>query len=199
MDQKRGTRGAADMSTLVMVLLFIASVAVFALTSGDLLSHLFKPLYVFLRMASIVGIIGIAAFFIGESVPRSWYDYRRFPFKCYAWEKNGLIYEQFGVRWLKTHSIDMSRIMPKAFPKQNTMTRDKAHLERLVQEMCNAELVHWVLAFMSPVFWLLIDGWYGVAITIGYALSNLGDIMIQRYNRPRIILILKRIEACESC
>jgi len=49
------------------------------------------------------------------------------------------------------------------------------------------------------VFWLLIEGWYGVAITIGYALSNLGDIMIQRYNRPRIIMILKRMEACESC
>ena len=199
MEGKRRTTGAIDISALIMALLFAASVAVFALTGSGRLSHLFKPLFVFLRMASIVGIIGIAAFFIGESVPRSWYDYRRFPFKCYAWEKNGLIYEKFGVRWLKTHSIDMSRIMPKAFPKQNTMTRDKAHLERLVQEMCNAELVHWVLAFMSPVFWLLIDGWYGVAITIGYALSNLGDIMIQRHNRPRIILILKRIEACESC
>ena len=199
MDQKRGTRGAADMSTLVMVLLFIASVAVFALTSGDRLSHLFKPLYVFLRMASIVGIIGITAYFIGESLPRSIYDYRRFPFKCYKWERNGQIYEKLGVRWLKTHSIDMSSIMPKAFPKQNTMSRDKAHLERLVQEMCNAELVHWVLALMSPVFWLLIEGWYGVAISIGYALSNLGDVMIQRYNRPRIIMILKRIEACEGC
>ena len=196
---QQGEKKRFGVSTLIMALLFAASVALFVLTSGNRLSHLFKPLFVFLRMASIVGIIGIAAFFIGESVPRSWYDYRRFPFKCYAWEKNGLIYEKFGVRWLKTHSIDMSRIMPKAFPKQNTMTRDKAHLERLVQEMCNAELVHWVLAFMSPVFWLLIDGWYGVAITIGYALSNLGDIMIQRYNRPRIILILKRIEACESC
>ena len=195
MGAKRGTRGAVDVSVLIMALLFVASVAVFALTSSGRLSHLFRPLYVFLRMASIVGIIGIAAFFIGESVPRSWYDYRRFPFKCYPWEKNGQIYEKFGVRWLKTHSIDMSRIMPNAFPKQNTMTRDRAHLERLVQEMCNAELVHWVLTLMSPVFWLLIDGWYGVAISIGYALSNLGDIMIQRYNRPRIIMILERIKA----
>ena len=199
MEQKRRNRGAIDVGALIMVLLFIVCVALFALTSSGRLSHLFKPLFVFLRMASIVGIIGIAAFFIGESVPRSWYDYRRFPFKCYAWEKNGQIYEKFGVRWLKTHSIDMSKIMSRTFPKQNTMTRDKAHLERLVQEMCNAELVHWVLAFLSPVFWLLIEGWYGVAITIGYALSNLGDIMIQRYNRPRIIMILKRMEACESC
>lgn len=199
MQGKRRTKGAFDISTLIMVLLFGLSVAVFVLTSGDRLAHLFKPLYVFLRMASIVGIIGIAAFFIGESLPRSMYDYRRFPFKCYKWERNGEIYTKLGVRWFKKHSIDMSSIMPKAFPKQNTMSRDKAHLERLVQEMCNAELVHWILLFLSPVFWLLIEGWYGVAIAIGYALSNLSDIMIQRYNRPRIVMIIKRIEACESC
>lgn len=199
MKDNQGEKAGFDVGKLVMALLFVASVAVFALTESGCLSHLFKPLYVFLRMASIVGIIGIIAFFVGESIPRSWYDYRRFPFKCYAWEKNGRIYEKLGVRWFKTHSIDMSRIMPGTFPKQNTMSRDRAHLERLVQEMCNAELVHWVLAFLSPVFWLLIEGWYGVAITVGYAMSNLGDIMIQRYNRPRIIMILKRIEACESC
>ena len=199
MQEKRRTEGAFDIGALIMALLFVLSIAVFALTSGDRLKHLFKPLYVFLRMASIVGIIGIAAFFIGESIPRSLYDYRRFPFKCYKWERNGEIYVKLGVRWLKSHSIDMSSIMPKAFPKQNTMSRDKAHLERLVQEMCNAELVHWILMFLSPVFWLLIDGWYGVAIAIGYALSNLGDIMIQRYNRPRIVMIIKRMEACESC
>ena len=199
MQEKRRTEGAFDIGALIMALLFVLSVAVFALTSGDRLKHLFKPLYVFLRMASIVGIIGIAAFFIGESIPRSLYDYRRFPFKCYKWERNGEIYVRLGVRWLKSHSIDMSSIMPKAFPKQNTMSRDKAHLVRLVQEMCNAELVHWILMFLSPVFWLLIEGWYGVAIAIGYALSNLGDIMIQRYNRPRIVMIIKSMEACESC
>lgn len=199
MGERGRTRGAVDVSTLVMALLFALSVALFILTSGDRLKHLFKPLYVFLRMASIVGIFGIAAFFIGESLPRSMYDYRRFPFKCQPWEQDGRIYEKFGVRWLKTHSIDMSSIMPKAFPKQRTMSRDRAHLERLVQEMCNAELVHWVLALLSPVFALLIEGWYGVAISVGYALSNLGDIMIQRYNRPRIVMILERIKACENC
>ena len=124
MEQKRRTKGAADMSTLVMVLLFIASVAVFALTSGDRLSHLFKPLYVFLRMASIVGIIGIAAYFIGESLPRSIYDYRRFPFKCYKWERNGQIYEKLGVRWLKTHSIDMSSIMAKARSEERRVGKE---------------------------------------------------------------------------
>ena len=82
---------------------------------------------------------------------------------------------------------------------QNTITRDPAHLRRLILEMCNAETIHWILCFLSPVFALLIKGWYGVAISVGYAISNLSDVIIQRYNRPRIKIILKRIEKCANC
>ncbi len=188
-----------NMGTPIMLALLALCVVLFRLTSGDALRHLFKPLFVFLRMASIVGIIGIPTYFIGESLPRSMYDAERFPFRSYGWERDGRVYEKLGVRWRKDHSIDMSRFMPAAFPKQNNMSRDPAHMRRLIQEMCNAELVHWILALFSPVFAYLIEDWYGVAISIGYALSNLSDIMIQRYNRPRVLRLLKRIEKCVSC
>lgn len=183
-----------DPATLVMCLLFALSVLLFRATGKGRPDWLAEPLYVFLRMASIVGMIGIVAWFVGEAVPRSIYHPERFPFKPFAWEQNGRVYEALGVKWRKNHAIDMSRFMPRAFPKQNTLTRDPARLRRLLQEMCNAEAVHWVLALLSPVFAWLIDGWYGVAIAVGYALSNLSDVMIQRYNRPRIMMILERLE-----
>lgn len=192
-------RRRLDASALVMALLFALCVALFVLTGGDRLARLFKPLLVFLRMASIVGLIGIPMFYIGESIPRSLYKPDRFPFKCYAWEKGGKIYEKLGIRWRKSHTLDMSRLIRSAYPKQNTLSRDPAHLRRLILEMCNAELVHWVLALLSPIFALLIEGWYGVAISIGYAISNLSHVVIQRYNRPRISMLLKRIEQCASC
>ena len=185
---------ALDTGTVVLWVLFALSVVVFTLSCGDSLLGLPKLLYVFLRMASIVGIIGILAYFIGESVPRSVYDPYRFPFKTYAWEQNGRIYEKLGVKRRKAHSIDMSKFMKRSFPKQNTLTRDPERLKRLVQEMCNAELVHWVLILFSPVFILLIEGWYGIVISVGYVLSNLNDVIIQRYNRPRILMILERLE-----
>ena len=184
---------------LVMALLFLLCVALFYLTSTDALKGLWEPLFVFLRMASIVGILGIIAFFAGESIPRERYDPERFPYKCYPWERGGQIYEKLGVKWRKRHGIDMSRLLKGVFPKQHTMSRDPEHLRRLVQEMCNAELVHWILTFLSPVFALLIEGWYGIVIAVGYAVSNLGDVIIQRYNRPRINMILKRLEKCASC
>ena len=199
MGEPRQKKRGIDAGKLVMALLLVLCAGLFALTNGEALRGLWTPLYVFLRMASIVGILGIIAFFIGESIPRALYDPDRFPYRCYKWEKGGQIYERLGVKWRKSHGIDMSKLLKGVFPKQNTMSRDPAHLKRLVQEMCNAELVHWVLTCFSPVFIWLIEGWYGVAIAIGYAISNLGDVMIQRYNRPRILLILKRLEKCESC
>ena len=183
-----------DTGMLVMGLLLTVCVILFILSSGEALSWLPRPVFVFFRMASIVGILGILACFIGESLPRSMYDPKRFPYKAWPWEKDGRIYERLGVKWRKAHAIDMSRFMKRSFPKQNTVTRDPARLRRLVQEMCNAELVHWVLALLSPVFALLIKGWYGIVIAIAYALFNLSDVMIQRYNRPRIMMILERLE-----
>ena len=183
-----------DNGTLVMGLLLVICVILFVASSGEALLWLPKPIFVFFRMASIVGIMGILAYFIGESLPRSMYDPCRFPYKAWQWEKDGRVYERLGVKWRKAHAIDMSRFMKRSFPKQNTVTRDPARLRRLVQEMCNAELVHWVLALLSPVFALLIEGWYGVVIAVAYALFNLSDVMIQRYNRPRIMMILERLE-----
>ena len=194
MEGKGRKRNAFDTGTIVMCLLFAICVALFALTGGDTLLWLPKPLFVFFRMASIVGILGILAYFIGESLPRSIYDPYRFPFKTCAWEQDGRVYEKLGVKQRKAHAIDMSRFMKRSFPKQNTVTRDPARLKRLVQEMCNAELVHWVLTLFSPVFALLIEGWYGIVIAVFYALFNLSDVMIQRYNRPRILMILERLK-----
>ena len=189
-EQKQRT---LDTGTVVLIMLFAICVVLFVLSCGDKLLGLPKLLFVFLRMASIVGLIGIPAYFIGEAIPKSIYDPYRFPFKPWAWEQGGKIYEKLGIKRVKAHSIDMSKFMKRSFPKQN-ITRDPARLRRLVQEMCNAEAVHWVLVFLSPVFALLIEGWYGIVIAIGYALSNLNDVVIQRYNRPRILMIVERLE-----
>ena len=74
MERKEQSARMFDTGTVVMCLLFVVCIALFALTGGDRLRWLPKPLFVFFRMASIVGILGILAYFIGESLPRSIYD-----------------------------------------------------------------------------------------------------------------------------
>lgn len=199
MEKENRRPSGLDGAELALLFFLAASVAVFRWTQGGRPEALPNILYVFFRMASIVGMIGVPAYFIGESLPRSMYHADRFPFKPYRWERDGKIYEKMGIKWRKSHTIDMSKYMKKAFPKQNTMSRDPERLRRLIQEMCNAELVHGVLALLSPIFAWLIEGWYGIVIAVGYAVSNLSHVAIQRYNRPRILQVLRRLERCAGC
>ncbi len=189
-----------DWQTMVMYLLFVASVFLLLFTSGDssLREVLPKGIYLFLRFASIVGTMGILAFFIGEKLPREKFDPEKFPFKCAKWEKEGKIYDNLGLRYWKTHVPDMSKYFPRAFSKQGNFSRDPAHLRRLVQETCSAEAVHWALIALSFVFPILMDELGGLAMVL-YIIGNLASIVIQRYNRPRIMKIIGVIEKRKKC
>ncbi|MBQ8971861.1 MAG: CDP-alcohol phosphatidyltransferase family protein [Clostridia bacterium] len=185
-----------DWSIFVMYLLFLVSCFLLLFTSGDsyLRDVLPRFVFVFLRLASIVGITGIPAFFLGEKLPRGMFNPEAFPFRCYSWEKEGALYEKLGIKYWKNRTPDMSKYIKRAFAKQGNMLRDPEHLKKLVLEMCSAEFVHWMLILLSPLFFLLIEAPYGAIIMALYVVSNLCSIMIQRYNRPRIQKIIKRIE-----
>lgn len=191
-----------DWQIMVMYLLLMLSFFLLMFTSGEsfMSDVLPKPLYLFLRFASIVGTMGIPAFFLGEKLPRKWFNPEKFPFRSFAWENEGKIYEKIGIQWWKTHTPDMSKYIRRAFPKQGNMMRDPVHLRRLVVETCSAEFVHWCLIFLSPVFVVLMDE-LGVLSMVIYILGNMVSLVIQRYNRPRILKIVQRIEKrkCVDC
>ena len=108
------------------------------------------------------------------------------------------MYEKLGLRYWKTHVPDMSKYIPRAFAKQGNFSRDPAHLRRLVQETCSAEAVHWTLVALSFVFPILMDELGGLAMVL-YIIGNLASIVIQRYNRPRIMKIVHAIEKRKKC
>jgi cardiolipin synthase len=191
-----------DWNIMVMYLLLMVSVFLLMFTSGDsfLSDVLPKPLYLFLRFASIVGTVGIPAFFLGEKLPRSVFDPDRFPYRSFAWEKEGRIYDKLGIQKWKTRIPDMSKYITRPFSKQGNMMRDPNHLRRLVKETCSAEFVHWALIVASPVFPILMEE-FGLLSMLVYIVGNLLFVIIQRYNRPRIQKIIQRIEKrkCADC
>lgn len=191
-----------DWQVMVMYLLLMLSVFLLMFTSGEsfLKDVLPKPLYLFARFASIVGTLGVPAFFLGEKLPRRWFNPEKFPFKSFSWENEGRIYEKIGIQWWKNRTPDMSKYMRRAFSKQGNLLRDPQHLRRLVVETCSGEFVHWVLIFLSPVFAILMDE-MGILAMLLYIVGNLVSLVIQRYNRPRIMKIIQRIEKrkCADC
>ena len=147
------------------------------------------------RFVLTVGVIGLLAHFLGESLNREWFNWNRFPYALHDWEKKGKFYSQYFKidRW-KNRLPDKSRVV-KSTVEKSIGPRDltPGHTRRLIQETCVAELVHWVLLFISPVLLIVMDGPWSIVMTVLYGLSNLPFIMIQRYNRPRLLRLYVRM------
>ena len=58
--------------------------------------------------------------------------------------------------------------------------------------------MHWTLIALSFVFPILMDELGGLAMVL-YIIGNLASIVIQRYNRPRIMKIVHAIEKRRKC
>ena len=146
-----------------------------------------------LRFGIICLVMGILSFFIGEMLPRKNFDYRAFPYAAHAWEKGGDIYLRLRINRWKDKVPDMSRYIPHTFRKKLTVMRSPDHIEGLIRETCAAELVHIVLVLLSPVFLVLLPkGWNWICMLLYNLLGNLPFILIQRYNRPRLIELMER-------
>ena len=85
----------------------------------------------------------------------------------------------------------MSRICKNLMPEKKFSSRsDKKTVRIMINETCVAELIHILLCvFGLAVLWIW-PGWGGFAVWIIYVLCNLPDVVIQRYNRPRLIKLM---------
>ena len=146
-----------------------------------------------------VAVIGIVSQLIGPFLPRRWFHADRFPYRDYAWEKSGKIYNKVGIRHWKDHVPDMSRIFKNMVAKKLPLDSGSAQMDRLVQETCVAELVHAILIVLGLWCLHLWPGVGGVVFWLLYAvLGNLSFIIIQRYNRPRLARLAAKTKRRES-
>ena len=89
----------------------------------------------------------------------------------------------------------MSRIVPGMVKKKASLNRTPEAMALLVRETCVAETVHWALIVcVTPLLAWAVPGLSGAVIALCYVLGNLLFVIIQRYNRPRLAAIQKRLE-----
>ena len=150
------------------------------------------------RAALYAAVCGILSQIIGSRLPRQWFHPDRFPFAPREWEQEGSIYRRIGVHHWKDQLPDMSRILPSMVPKRIlTGTAQEAHV--LALETCVAEAVHFALILLSPGILILCPGGVGVAAWMIYVLVlNLPYIIIQRYNRPKLLRLARRLHQKEA-
>ena len=154
----------------------------------------------FLRCVLYLLVLALLAHPLGQALPRRWFDGERFPYRCYKWEKQGKLYTRIGVDRWKTLVPDMSRILPDMVKKQVMPTAvTAAQAAVLVQETCVAEAVHTASSLLGLVCLGLWPGWGGVLVwLVWFLLGNLPFILIQRYNRPRLIRLRALLQRREQ-
>lgn len=141
-------------------------------------------------------VISVVSFFIGRILPQSWVNYRRFPYRPFPFEDEGKVYLSLKInRWQKKLP-DMSRILPMLMPakKLDSCTVEKVTV--MIQETCTAEFVHLAVSVFGLYGIVLWPGAGGITLSLLFILlGNIPYILIQRYNRPRLLRLLKRLES----
>lgn len=141
---------------------------------------------------------GVLSFVIGRILPAKWFSYDKFPYCMWKWEKNGNLYRRLGVHKWKDKFPDMSVVLPRIIPsKRLPKDMDISGVARMVQETCIAELIHCLLCFVGLGCIFIWKGLGGICISGLYVLGNLTYCVIQRYNRPKLVKILKNLKARE--
>lgn len=117
------------------------------------------------------------------------FDYRHVWFQPRKWEP--VFYKKLQVRKWKGK-------LPTYAPNQFSL--EYQSLYRIIQNMCGAELVHEIIVVFSflPLLAVPLWGEFWVFL-ITSALAALFDsifVVAQRYNRPRVVRIYEKQEAC---
>ena len=147
-----------------------------------------------LKCAVYLALTGTVGFFAGRILPKGWLKPGKGWFRSFAFEKNGAVYEKLGIRKWQNKVPDMSRILPFLMPAKNLSGDYQERLPMMIQETCVAEIVHIAVSILGLRCLWMWPGAGGVTVTVIYILLlNLPFILIQRYNRPRLIRLQQKL------
>lgn len=149
----------------------------------------------FLKCICYLAILGIAAFLLGRILPHKWFHYDRFPWRMWKLEQGGAVYRKIRIYKWKEKFPDMSRIFPGIMPSKKVPRKfDPAQIREMIVETCIAEGIHGFLCLAGLGCLFLWKGPGGICAAVFYALGNIPYCLIQRFNRPKLVKILKSLK-----
>lgn len=145
-------------------------------------------LLLFFRCLIYFAVTGILSFIIGRILPKNIFRFDSFPFSPFAFEKDGKIYKKIHIEKWQSHVPDISRVFKKIMPpKKISGIPDGEKFLLMIRETCISESVHFFLIFSGIGYIFLWPGIWGRICFYISAFSNLVFMVIQRYNRPRLV------------
>jgi glycosyl-4,4'-diaponeurosporenoate acyltransferase len=139
-------------------------------------------------------IIHMGVSYLMIHIPLASFDTEFWLYKRRKWEKHGKIYAKvFRLKKWKKRLPDGAALFKKGFRKKHLKELDDVYLDDFIRETCRAELAHWVMFFLSPVFFIWNPWYVGIVMLVYALLVNLPCIAIQRYNRIRLKRVYSKL------
>ena len=136
-------------------------------------------------------IVHFVSGYVVHLFPDSLYRPERLTFRLYRWEYRGSVYRRYlRIHAWKDHLPEAGKFFSlHPFDKSHLTRFDRDYLARFILETCRAELAH-DLPFLFYPLCLLWNPWPANLIMFLYAvLANVPFILIQRYNRARLLAL----------
>ena len=152
-----------------------------------------------LKCAIYCAIAGTMGFFFGRLISQCPLKPDKGLFRCFAFEKNGALYDKLNIRKWQARVPDMSRILPFLIPPKNLSGNYSDRLPTMIRETCVAEITHIVVSILGLPCLAIWPGAGGVVVTAIFILMlNMPYILIQRYNRPRLLRLQQKLLSREK-
>lgn len=129
---------------------------------------------------------------LAMKIPDQWFKQHQHLFRTWKWERKGQIWNDiFQIRKWKKKLPDASLLIKAAFSKKSLQGATTASFKKFIIETQRGELTHWLSMLPAPLFFIWNPKWAGMLILIYAFFSNVPFILVQRYNRPRLIRMLE--------
>lgn len=165
--------------------------------SGGAAMKVFKSIHFrpFVINLSIFLIFSETISLIFTILPRRMFDYTKWFFRDRKWENGGEIYQKvFKIKVWKKLMPELSDFLKFIFPKRHIKAFNRKYLSDYLSESCRAELTHWNIFFSSFLFSFWTDTIMTAIFVFIAFILNMPFIIMQRYNRPRIIKLVREHE-----
>lgn len=169
----------------ILTLCFVAATILFLLVYRIFENSVIYSLFVTFLTFSYHFLMRLTVGFLNKFTPERFLDYRNFLFKPKKFERK--IYKTLGVNKWKG-------FVPTYYPESFSL--ENHSLEEIALTMCGAEICHEVIIVFSfvPILFSIKFGVIAVFIATSFlaAAVDVIFVIVQRYNRPRIIRLIDR-------
>ena len=153
---------------------------------------------IIISLLVLVAIDAVCALFVRYCLPKKVFN----PFlKAYkVGKKERKFYEQIGVRKWKDRIPEAGQLFANFSKTEVTDMTNNEYVYKFMSETIYAELMHWlsmIFSFLIIFIDLRLALTVGLPLVIGNMILNLMPVLVQRYNRPKLMVLYERNKRSE--